>query len=193
MSNATANRERTNLQSIAIEYRTTGALDGATVAPPISVDPTERDFVEPDPLDHIYRYPGILSQNIGLIDLSLVGIATGCRADRYVKAFFAAGVGTGVKFGAESELFIGDNVFAEFGQPPAVMQQVEIIAVGREAIFREICVTVPQGSMIGIKNLGSPVNPGTYNLIRIQILNPWTVWSAPLLEQACCCEQEPKG
>ena len=65
-------RSQTNLQTITIEYIVDGAFDGETVAPAISLDPTSDAYVQPDPVDGIYRVELEAGQNLGLIDLSLL-------------------------------------------------------------------------------------------------------------------------
>lgn len=200
MPSATQPRERTNLQTVSIEYRTRAALDGVTVAPPISLDPQSPFYVPADPADMIHRYPDVLDTPIGLINLTLLGLPAtlteaqlGDRADRYVKGFLAIAYNTGAGgFLPASSLFIGDNTLSEFSLPPMYVSEIEPIIGGVGAIYRDTCCMIPQGCMIGIVGLPATVNPDGYNIVRIQVLSPHTVWSAPLLEQACCCEQEER-
>jgi hypothetical protein len=194
MGTSNTPRERTVLQSIAIEYRTTGAMDGQTLAPFISLDPDSPHYIEKDPADGVYRYPGVLTQNIGLIDVSMAGLPTngGAIGDRYIKGIF---LGAGV-FIPGPAIFVADTIFVEDGFPVEMVQVVVGSPIGPlPFIYHPNCFTIPQGCYLGVQ--GIPAGGGLIdiNIVRVQIWQAEnaTVWSSPLLEQACCCEQEDRG
>lgn len=190
MGTSNTPRERTVLKSIAIEYRTSGALDGETIAPFISLDPDSPHYIEPDPVDAIYRYPEILTQNIGLIDVSMAGIPGngGAIGDRYIKGIILS---TG-EFLPGPAIFVGDTIFVEDGIPVEIVQVVVDAPPFPGPLYHPVCFTIPQGCYLGVQGL--PPKIGDFNVVRVQIWQAenGTVWSSPLLEQACCCEQEPR-
>jgi len=179
-------RQRTNLQTYTLEYITTGAFDGVTVAPQISLDPSSPNYVEPDPVDQVYRVRLEDGQNIGLIDLSLFGGDAGGVGDRYVRWVLAGN--TDVATFVDGVLGVYDTTQRDNYDPAAAPLLLELARSinGVEGFYDRSCIMVPQGGYLGISGL--PPAASGKNVIRFHVQAPRTPWEAALVEESCCCD-----
>lgn len=186
MPNRSSIRDQLNLQTYTLEYVVSGAFDGTTVAPPISVNPGSENYVAPDPVDGIYRRVLAEGENLGLVDLSLGSPNDGGIGDRYVRAVTAGNTGTNIF--ADGQLGVFDDLFRNIGLggDPLLLELVRTIS-GFGGFYEPSCIAVPQGSYLGISGLPAATEEQP-NIIRIQVEVPETPWDAALLEESCCCD-----
>jgi hypothetical protein len=180
-------RANKSLQTITLEYVTTGPFDGETIAPVISLDPTSPNYVEPDPVDQIYRLILPPGQALGLIDLSLAfNGGAGAIGDRYVRWIVTGNTVGSVSF-VNGILGVYDDLPRQL-QPLGSPLLLEIIRTlnGVSGIIDRSCGFVPQGSYLGISGLAAP--PSGSNIIRLYVQVPQSDWDAALVENSCCCD-----
>jgi len=183
-------RSQTNLKTVTLEYSVDGPFDGVTVAPSISLDPTSPNYVEPDPVDRVYKVALPAGQALGLIDLSLVAPhESGGIGDRYVRWVNAGDTTQSTSF-VNGVLGVYDNLFPRLGlaDEPLLLQQVRLVD-GFPGFYERACIFVPQGAYLGISGLAAPLQG--VNRIRLNVQAPRTDWEGALLEESCCCDSGP--
>lgn len=163
------------LQTIAVEYRVPGSLDGVTPAPQFSLDPRSPDHIKPDE-DNIYVVP---VKNLGLIDPTfLTGSA---YADRFIKWLVV--YGPNPPLGPDN---INVVTLDENGNVVTLRNKITI-NVAANGVYAKRCIFVPQGGLLQLRNLvGSAADP---IVVRLGIWRPDSLKALAAMRQACCCRE----
>jgi hypothetical protein len=161
------------LQTLAVEYRVSGPLDGTTLAPEFSTDPRADNYLKPDS-DNIF----VLELDaLGLIDPTLL---TGqAYADRFIK--WISIYGPAVPTGADNVRVVTYN---NSGGLVTLQNALTVLAVAN-GIYSKRCIFVPQGGLLQVRNMAG--SPGSPVVIRIGIWQPDTLDALAAMRQACCC------
>jgi hypothetical protein len=163
------------LQTVCVEYRVSGALDGLTPAPTFSMNPKSDDFIPPDE-DGIFV---VSADDLGLIDPTfLFGQA---YADRFIKTL----VIYGPNFPTSPD---NVRVVTRDHDGALVILKTELtINPASSGVYSKRCIFVPQGGMLQVLGMtGSAVNP---IVVRLGIWQPDTLKALAAMRQACCCRE----
>lgn len=172
------------MQSFEVEYLVSDLLDGTTPSPVFIPEnlapsgPTVPEDLEDVALaddDNIYRFE---VTNLGLIDPDF-GIG-GSFADRFLVGLW---INSPVAGGAASTIAVLSTRTRE------IVQEFVVPSLNGETNFyREECIFVPQGSVLGLNGFDASADPDDI-LVRLHIKCADTLEDYALLLESCCCTE----
>lgn len=175
------------LQTISVEYRVPGALDGLTPAPEFSLDPGAPNHIAPDE-DNIYVVN--VEDNLGLIDPTFLGGIA--YADRFIKwvVIYSEALPVGdenirvVTRDEDGNLVIVSSTVTPNGRYAG---PITVPAV-TNGLYLKRCLMVPQGGLLQVRNMvGSPGSPV---VVRLGIWRPNSLDALAQIRKACCCRDD---
>lgn len=167
------------LQTIAVEFRVAGDLDGVTpLDPNFQLDPLlplpAGVDIDPDSGVYVVEVPG----NLGLIDPTF--FRGSAYADRFIKWMFIDAADSANLTAAELA-----NVVTRDNDGNVLLLESALTAfVGTSAgAYKKRCTYVPQGGLLQVQNV---VGPST---VRMGLWRPEGVKDLAAMRQACCCRE----
>lgn len=170
------------MQTFTVEYLISDLIDGVTPSPAFipeneapsgPTDPEELEDVTEHDDDNIYRFN---VTNLGLIDPDFG--TGGTFGDRFIDALWIQSPTAGL---AASTMAVLSTRTRE-----TVQEFIVPSLVGLTDFYREGCIFVPQGSVLGINGFDASADPDDI-VVRMRIKAPDTLEEYAQMLESCCC------